>query len=162
MSKSKLTPLDWWMIGGAVVAVAVAIGIAWGSRGGGAEGELCEAEATFVVTDVEKAWIDRYGLPVEAGEAVRSENGTTKLGTVASVERRPCLRVTVRDGEGTWEAHPNVEELVITVRMKLTDRGADGLRAGDLRMAAGSTGRYRFGGFLARAELAQLREVAGA
>ena len=81
------------------------------------------------------------------------------LGSIETVTEKPHQRAVVRNGEVSWEAHPILTDLEITVRVQVSLREGDGARAGDLRMAAGSRGRYRFGGFLSAAELVEIREV---
>ena len=42
--------------------------------------------------------------------------------------------------------------------MTVTRREGDGLRAGDLRIAAGGSGNFRFGGYLSHADLISVKE----
>ena len=152
-----ITPLDWLLLGGALLALAVTVGYAWYTEREAPPN--IEIECVFLIDGVERQWLEQYGMPTERGDGVRSENGTILLGKVISVEERSHLRLTVSEGELIWEEHPYLTDLAVTVRMTVTDVEGDGLRAGDLRMAAGRFGNYRFGSYLAKGEMIGMREV---
>ena len=121
--------------------------------------ESFEVVCVFLIPSVERQDWERYGGEwIREGDPLRSENGTVRLGEIESVEAVPHLRATVRDGIPTWEPHPYLTDLEITVRMTVTRREGDGLRAGDLRIAAGGSGNFRFGGYLSHAELISVKE----
>ena len=121
--------------------------------------ESREVQGVFLISGAERSLWETSGDDlIRVGDLLRSENGTVILGTVEKIERIEHLRATVRDGTPVWEAHPFLTDLEITVRMKVTEKSGDGLRAGDLRMAVGGTGNYRFGTYLARSEILELRE----
>ena len=118
-----------------------------------------EITCVFLISAVERsAWESEGENWIALGDRLRSENGTVVLGTVERIEEKAHVRATVRKGTPTWEAHPHLIDLEITVRMRVTERTGDGLRAGDLRMAAGGRGNYRFGRYLSPAELIVLEE----
>lgn len=118
-----------------------------------------EITCVFLISAVERsAWESEGENWIALGDRLRSENGTVVLGTVERIEEKEHVRATVRKGKPVWESHPHLIDLEITVRMQVTERTGDGLRAGDLRMAAGGRGSYRFGRYLAPAELVALEE----
>ena len=96
---------------------------------------------------------------VQIGEPLYSSNGTVILGYVEEIHPREHLRLVIRDGEPIWEEHPFLVDLEISVRMSATYREGDGLRAGDLRIAAGGRGDFRFGDLLSGAQILEVREV---
>lgn len=118
-----------------------------------------EISCVFLISAVERsAWESGGADRIAVGDRLRSENGTVVLGTVEKIEPKEHVRATVRKGKPMWESHPYLIDLEITVRMQVTERAGDGLRAGDLRMAAGGKGNYRFGQYLTSAELVALEE----
>ena len=78
-----ITPLDWLMLGGALLALAVTAGYAWYTEREAPPS--VEVECVFLINGVERQWLERYGMPMERGDGVRSENGTVLLGEVISV-----------------------------------------------------------------------------
>ena len=122
--------------------------------------EAMEVICVFRISQMERDDWEQYGKDwIFRGAPLRSENGTVVLGYVEEIAEKPCLRAMVRDGEAIWEAHPFLKDLEITVRMQASLKEGDGVRVGDLRMAAGGRGCFRFGGLLRSAELVEIREV---
>ena len=95
--------------------------------------------------DSELSW--KTLLPI--GATVTTANGTATLGTVAAVEERPLRTPLVRDGRVTLVEMPDRVLLVVSVRADATAREGDGLRVGDIRIAANGVGDFRIGGYLA-------------
>ena len=122
--------------------------------------ERAELICVFWVTGIEVAdWSAYRSQWVRVGDRLYSSNGVFALGTLESVSQKPHLQLTVRDSEPTWEAHPYLVDLEISVRISATYRADDGLRAGDLRIAAGERGEFRFGNLLTEAEILEVREA---
>jgi hypothetical protein len=94
---------------------------------------------------------------IRVGDSLRCQNGTVVMGTVETVSVIPHRYAAVRGEEPSWEDHPYLVDLEVTVEMRARSKEGDGLRVGDLRIAAGSTGEYRFGNYLARAELLEVK-----
>lgn len=86
---------------------------------------------------------------IPIGSAVTSQNGTAHLGNVTSVSQRTHLQATVRDGGVVFAEMPALADLTVTVRAEATEKEGDGLRVSDIRIAAGETGDFRLGSFLA-------------
>ena len=86
-------------------------------------------------------------LPI--GGAVTSANGTARLGEIVSVEKRPMRTAVVRDGRIFFAELPDRTRLLVTVRADAVAREGDGLRVGDIRIAADGLGDFRVGGYLA-------------
>lgn len=83
------------------------------------------------------------------GATVASANGTAVLGEIAGVEKRPLRTAVVRDGRVVFVEVPDRVQLVVTVRAAAVAREGDGLRVGDIRIAADGVGDFRVGGYLA-------------
>lgn len=86
---------------------------------------------------------------ISSGATVYSQNGTVTLGSVTDRWVEPVSRPAVQDGlpvlvEDTFHRH-----LCVTVRGQGLQRPGDGLRIGDIRIAAGMRGDFRLGGYLA-------------
>lgn len=149
---------DWIVLLLALLICLGALGYYLYSRGETMESR--EVKCVFLISGAERAlWEERGEELIREGDHLRSENGTVILGTVEKIERKEHLRATVRDGAPVWEAHPFLTDLEITVEMTVTEKAGDGIRAGDLRIAAGGTGNFRFGTYLARAEILELMEA---
>ena len=83
------------------------------------------------------------------GDRVRSQNGTVVLGTVTSLERRPHRETVVENGTLSTVELPTRADFLITVTASASRRSGDGIRVGDIRIAAGSEMTIRVGDFLA-------------
>ena len=124
--------------------------------------ESVELLCVFLISGMELRDWEAYGNQwMQVGDPLYSSNGTVILGRLAEVVQREHSVLTVRDGESVWEAHPFLMDLEIAVRISATYRGGDGLRAGDLRIAAGGYGDFRFGDLLASAQILEIREMSG-
>ena len=122
--------------------------------------ERVELLCSLLISGVEASEWKSYGDQwMQVGSPLYSSNGTVILGYVEEIRSREHLRLTIRDGEPVWEAHPFLEDLEITVRMSATYRQGDGLRVGDLRIAAGGRGDFRVGKLLAGAQILEVWEV---
>ena len=86
---------------------------------------------------------------IPVGARITSENGTAELGRVTALEIKPHMVATVSDGRIEFIPSLGFSDLEITVRAKATRRNGDGLRVQDIRIAAGVSGDFRVGGFLA-------------
>lgn len=86
---------------------------------------------------------------IARGASVTTATGTAQLGRVERVRVSPSLSATVRDGRVTLVEAPDRVDVYVTVRAEATVREGDGLRVGDIRIAAGSTGDFRLGAYLA-------------
>jgi hypothetical protein len=156
--KDRMT-LRWWDL----LTVSLAILFFLGALGfyfysGRASSEKEEITCVLLITEVEKrAWEERGGEWIREGDPLRNQNGTVLLGEIEAVSARPHRYAAVRENTPSWEEHPYLVDLEVTVRMRARPKEGDGLRVGDLRIAAGSTGDYRFGGYLAKAELVEVR-----
>lgn len=122
--------------------------------------ERVELTCVFLISDVEQADWERYGDQwFSIGDPIYSSNGTVRLGYLDAVEKRPSLHLTVHEGVPAWESHPFLIDLEVVVKMSATYRTGDGLRTGDLRIAAGEIGDFRFGDFLTDAQILEVREA---
>ena len=135
-----------------------ALGYYWYSKREPAE--QVELQCALLISGLERTDWETYGDQwMKEGDHLYSSNGTVMLGRLERVEAREHFRIAVRDGEAVWEAHPFLTDVEVTVRISATHRAGDGLRTGDLRIAAGGRGDFRFGGLLAGAEILEVREV---
>ena len=142
----------------AVLLFLGAFGFYWYSKREPAES--VELLCVFLISEMELRDWESYGNQwMQVGDPLYSSNGTVILGRLAEITRREHLRITVREDEPVWEVYPLLLDLEIVVRISATYREGDGLRAGDLRIAAGGWGDFRFGGLLASAQILEVREV---
>ena len=89
------------------------------------------------------------GALIPEGSEVRSEKGTALLGRVESVQASEVRRTAVIDGAVGFVSAPDEIMLEIRIRGTGTVREGDGIRISDVRIAAGSVGSYRLGGYYA-------------
>ena len=113
---------------------------------------------TLLISTEERDFEDL--IPI--GASVTSANGTARLGKVLAISTRPSRAATVRDGRVVFVALPDRVELLVTVRADAVVREGDGLRVGDIRIAVGSAGDFRLGGYLAEgAQILSVRKGEG-
>ena len=143
------------------VAVAVALLLFLGAAGfylytKRAPVEEVNVTCTLLISEAEgDLWVED-DLPVCAGDLLRCQNGTVVMGEIEAVTVKPHLYATVIDGNPLWEEHPHLVDVEVTVRMQARGKAGDGLRVGDLRVASGGTGEYRFGRYLSRGEILEV------
>ncbi len=101
---------------------------------------LCVSDCTLLPGE-RSAWES-----VDAGDAVRSENGTAMLGRVVSLRVRPHKAAVVRDGSFAVVTVPARFDVYVTVEGDGTRPAGRGLRISDIRIAAGSIGNFQIGG----------------
>ena len=86
---------------------------------------------------------------VSTGSLVASENGTIPMGEVVSVMAKPSKAPCLRNGEVMIVPLSERFDVYVTVRAVGKEKEGDGIRVGDIRMAAGDYGNYRLGHFYA-------------
>ena len=117
-----------------------------------------EIACILLVKGVERtAWEAEEMISV--GDTLRCRNGTIEMGRIEEVVVKPHLYAVVGEEGASWEMHPYLIDIEVLVTMHVREKTGDGLRVGDLRIAAGSTGEYRFGRYLSRAELVEVRRT---
>ena len=84
------------------------------------------------------------------GKTVRSENGTAVLGEVTDVERADHKMAIAEKNVVKFVTVSNRADYYITVRCMAEDRGAEGIRSRDIRIAAGEIFHLRVGDVLTR------------
>ena len=150
---------DWLTAGVALLLFLGALAFYLYSKQTPAEQEVITC--VLLISEVERAaWEKEDEIPIRVGVPVRNQNGTALMGTVKDVLVKPNYYAAVREENPSWEEHPFLFDVEVTVEMRVRPREGEGLRAGDLRVAAGSVGEYRFGGYLARAELVEVKRGA--
>lgn len=111
-----------------------------------------EREVRYVlrVRDVDPAMLgDSPEWIIPVGAPVKNENGTAALGEVESVTLSTQRRATVKDGVVVLAEEADRMILEITVRGTARVKRGDGVRISDVRIAAGSVGGFRLGGYYA-------------
>ena len=111
-----------------------------------------EISYTVCVYGAEMSLAEKSGgweVLVPIGSRVTNANGTAELGRVDAVEVLPHPVPTVKNGEVVFINDPTRADLYFTVRGRGIGREGDGIRISDIRIAAGSAGDYRVGGYLA-------------
>ncbi len=82
-------------------------------------------------------------------DLVRNGSGTVTLGRVIAVEEAPHRRLSAENGQPVWITDEERVDWEITVSLSGRLREGEGLRVEDTRIAAGSDGVFRIGGFYA-------------
>lgn len=144
--RKRLNWVDWAILGalllgllGAFFALRIVIG-----RADGANGEVLY---TVLISDVDETLFGADAITV--GVPVKSANGTVTLGSVTSWRREGHREATVRDGVVTSVTLPDRFDYYVTVIGEGIAKTGDGIRVGDIRIAAGMPVSLRVGGFLA-------------
>ncbi len=147
---------DWLTVGLALLFFIGALGFyLYSKRTPSGEEEIT---CVLLVSEVERSvWETQGESLIRVGDLLRCQNGTVIMGTVEEVRVKPHRYATVWNEKTSWEEHPYLLDVEVTVGMRVRPKDGDGLRVGDLRVAAGSVGEYRFGGYLARAELVEVK-----
>lgn len=142
--KRRFVWVDWLILFALLLGgVAVALRVRHSVRS-------AEATQPIVYTlafsaDAELSWESL----VTVGATVTTANGTATLGEIAAVEERPLRTPLVRDGRVVFVEIPDRMQLVVTVKANAVVREGDGLRVGDIRIAADGVGDFRIGSYLA-------------
>ena len=157
----RLNWLDWLILLGVLGAV---IGLAIRMLGSTQRGEeRVRIEYTLCISGVrreEALLLESSDGPIPIGATVKSANGTVNLGEVRALWSNPTPEVCLRDGELILTARADRADVYLRVAAEATLREGDGLRVGDVRIAAADTGDFRLGGYLARgARVISVEEV---
>lgn len=157
--RKKWNVLDWILLVLATALLFGAVGYVWYRRS--MPGEQPEVRCVIRLPAVDRAeWEAYYASAVVAGSTVRSENGTLALGTVQSVSPKEHTEAVLRKDNVVWEPVPELADIELEVRMHGTLTAGQGVRVGDLRIAAGGSGSFRIGGyFAAGAEIVSVEVV---
>ena len=114
---------------------------------------------TLLIRGEERAAWEREGEKIYVGDTLRCQNGTVEMGRIETITKKPHLYAAIGEEGASWEEHPYLIDVEVLVSMYVREKAGDGLRVGDLRVAAGSTGEFRFGRYLARAEIVEVRRA---
>ncbi len=148
-TRQGLRSVDWLLL--AVLLAAVLLGSYLIRRRGQADAPTVEIFYTVCVSSVDVAQSENgdFADLIPKGAAVTNETGTVTLGRVTDVTVRPHRTAAARDGEIVMAESPNRVDLLVRVRAWATVRTGDGLRVGDIRIAAGRAGDFRIGALFA-------------
>ena len=145
--------VDWLLVGLLTAALSLG-GVFLYRRVNGTAKQSVLVEYELLIANVEESLYTEATLPIVGGARVYSENGTTYLGEVASVSIRPHLAAVLYNDEMRMEEVAGRVDLLLTVCAYGEDRGNEGIRVNDIRIAAGSFCTLRIGQALApRAEI---------
>lgn len=86
---------------------------------------------------------------ISSDASVTTANGTASLGKVRRVWSEAHVTPTVKDGAIVFTEVPNRVDLYVSVAANAVLREGDGLRVSDIRIAAGCSGDFRIGNYLA-------------
>ena len=86
---------------------------------------------------------------IQIGDLVRSQNGTTGLGVVSEIEQRTHRTTVAVDGALMLLEKEGYVDYLVTVTAEATEQDGEGIRVGDIRIAAGSKMTVWIGDFLA-------------
>lgn len=144
-----LRPIDWLLL--AVLAAGILLGVYLIRQRGQAAEPTVEILYTVRLSSVDAAQTENgdFSTLIPSGASVTNETGTVSLGKVTEVRVRPHRTAAVRDGKVVMADVPDRVDLFISVRAWATAKTGDGLRVGDIRIAAGRAGDFRIGSFYA-------------
>ena len=111
-------------------------------------------EYLLLVSGADTTYFGADGDPsvlIPIGCSVKVANGTSSLGTVTAVRSEGHVEPKAEQGEVIFAQNPHRVDLYIEVRGDAVAKKGDGLRIRDVRIAAGGTGDFRIGGFMASA-----------
>ena len=136
-SRTKLRLLDW------LILLAVLLGVAlfamfFRSQASAGEAELT-AEYVLLLPPDEK------NPQIMPGTVVKNENGTVTLGKVTEVRILPYREPFLRDRKIVYGEVGDLKAAEVSVMTVVSRRAGQGLRAGEIRIAAGSIGNFRLG-----------------
>ena len=140
--------LDWSLIVLAVLSVVCGFFLVrWLS--GDASGEEGTVVYTVTVSEIDEQLYEDAVL-FSVGDHVTSQNGTAILGVIEEIEKRPHRRISVRNGRVVTVEDDGVFDYVVGVRSVGRRQEGDGIRIGDIRIAAGMNLTLRMGDFHAQ------------
>lgn len=144
---STLSFVDWFLI--SLVVVLILVGVQYFQRRQRAAVPNIPLTYTLLVSGV-----DREGsqplFDTPTGALVYSENGTALLGSVLSCTSEEHRTAVVRDGEVAILPVPERYDVYLEVAADAILREGDGLRVGDIRIAAGLEGCFRIGQYFVK------------
>jgi hypothetical protein len=142
---ARMNAFDWMLLVIALMSLLLAVGYLFFRR----SHERSETPLTVVMRISGVKREDFTDLSSLIGSSVRSENGSSVLGTVSDASQTAHIRAVMRDGEAVLETDGERMDLEITVNMSGHRNAGQGIRVKDLRIAAGGRGNFRFGSYFA-------------
>ncbi len=106
-------------------------------------------EYVLRLSGVSEELVENEESPISIGAPVSNANATVSMGTVQAVAIEPHRTPTVQNGAVIFAEVPHQCDLLVTIRTEARDRGANGLRVGNIRLSAGESGSYHLGSFYA-------------
>ncbi len=106
-------------------------------------------EYVLRLSGVSEELVENEESPISIGAPVSNANATVSMGTVQAIVIEPHRTPTVQNGAVVFAEVPHQCDLLVTVRAEARDRGANGLRVGNIRLSAGESGSYYIGDFYA-------------
>ena len=146
----RLTGADWTIL---ALTACVAIGGGYWATGRYASEPTTEPIAyTLCISALDPRLLENAGewetlIPKNA--PVTSSNGAIALGKVVSLRVEGHPSITVQKGKLIFSSDERLVDLYVRVSADATSREGDGLRVGDVRIAAADTGDFRVGAYLA-------------
>lgn len=137
---------DWLLLGLILIGIVAGIFIFRFFSKGDAQ-ETGTITYTVIVSSVESDLFSEGEDVILVGDQVRSQNGTAVLGEVESFRRVPHQIAAVENGKVVFAQDPHLEDYYVTVRSQATRKTGDGIRVGDIRLAAGMKVTLRIGDF---------------
>lgn len=110
------------------------------------EGEAGRVVYTVLLNELE-ASVD-VPSHLSDGEAVKNENGTLSLGEIVAVEAKAHQVPDAQGGRVVFVPSSEYVDYYVTVSSNAVRRKGDGIRIGDVRIAAGDGMHLRFGAFM--------------
>ena len=148
--EKRLTGADWVIL---VLTACVAIGGGyWAVERYASEPTAEPITYTLCISALDPRLLENAGewetlIPKNA--PVTSSNGAIALGKVVSLRAEGHLSVAVQEEKIVFLPDEQLVDLYVRISADATLREGDGLRVGDVRIAAADTGDFRVGGYLA-------------
>lgn len=146
----RLNWFDWGLLG--LLAAGLVGGFfalrSMSMRTDGEEGTLVY---TVVISNLEDPLFSADGETeiFAVGDPVKTQNGTAILGTVSEIRREVHRSASVAGGKIVFAEVADRFDYYVTVHSDAHRKAGDGIRIGDIRMAAGMTVTLRIGDFYA-------------
>ena len=145
--RKRRARLTWFDV---LLIAAVVLGLAAGILGVRHIGRTSVGEDGYVVYTVMLNAIERESaemLDRTEGQMVKNGNGTQKMGTVTAVRHVSHQTPSVGNGRVEFVESDVYEDCYVSISSPARERGIDGIRVGDIRIAAGELMSLHLGAF---------------
>ena len=144
---------DLFLASAFLLAVLGAFLVARQGMGRG-QAEMRRYSYTILLSGMETSAVEKLlDTVAQSGGGVRNENGTRTLGVVSEIRRTPHVEAVVQNRELIFAEIAEREDAWVVISTDATHQKGDGVRVGDIQIAAGDVLNLRIGGFWAKGAL---------